>query len=269
MSPQSSVPVFQNIRFRDCVHRNIAGTTPEAIISAVIAAPSEVCAPLVPPTDAGSVFIGVTQALGDRCFRDLWTRFQSRSAGRKANPMDLPAFIEGDPVSRDLPPLADLAAFDFAYFLAAQPSPTPSIGACCLTETLARQHPELMLRFQPGWRVLTLDWPVHRLLAETVTAEKLRALPAEPTRLRVAPVTPGVALTELAPANHALELGLRSGARLAEAARAATAFAADFDPYPVVAALVEAGAIVDAILHPADSNASLPIPPLPNPEGRR
>lgn len=252
MCPQPSDPVFQNSRFRDCIHRDVAAPTTEALVAAVTA---EFCAPACPsaspPVDAGAVFIGVAQVLGETLFRDVWSEFQNRAAGRKPHPMDFAAFLAEHRLGRTLPPLADLAAFDFAAFLAAQPSPMLSIAACCLPEAVIRNHPELILRFQPGWRYLDLNWPVHRLLSQRLTGDRLRSLPGgSATGLRIAPEMPGIAMTELAPASFRLQQALRNGERLSEAIELSAALDPALDPYPVIAGLVEAGAIADAILHP-------------------
>ena len=261
MPIHTSDPVFQNIRFRDCIHRGVAGATPEAILAA---ATGDVCAPIAPPVDAGSVYVGVSQVLGPE-LPGLWSEFQLQGGGRKPNPIDFASFLAAHPRGRALPALPDLAAFDLAYFLAAQPSPTPSIGTCCLTEETIRLHPELILRFQPGWRTLRLDWPVHRLLAETVTVEVLRSLSRTPTGLRIAPGTPGIVLEEMAPGPFALETALRNGQRLADAIKAGQALDPALDPIPHVAGLVQAGAIIDAILHPAESAPAHSHRPEPNP----
>jgi hypothetical protein len=152
-----------------------------------------------------------------------------------------------------LPALADLARFDLAFGLAAQPGPTPSVGGCCLPEALLREHPDMLLRFQPGWRYLTLGWPVHRLAAAAPTAGMLRALTPEVVRLRIAPTGMGVDVAELDAAAFALQTALRGGKRLGAAVRIAAAVDPSFDPLPVVAGLVEAGAIMDVVLHPVET----------------
>jgi hypothetical protein len=244
------IPVSHNIQFRDCIHRNIAGPTTDAVMAAVL---GEYCAPGTPPIEASSLFYGVAQVLGDAAFHDLWGGFLKRDPGHKPNPMDLPDFVASHELTRELPPLADLARFDLAYALAAQPGPVPSVAPCCLPKALIRAHPEMQLRFQPNWRYLELDWPVHRLFAETPTRDSLTALnAADWSYLRVALNGMGVSVTELAPADFRLQSALRNGRRLAEATAAGRAIDPALDPIPIVASLVEAGAIMDAALHPAE-----------------
>jgi hypothetical protein len=74
--------------------------------------------------------------------------------------------------------------------------------------------------------------------------------------LRIAPAGMGVGIVELSEAEFALQLGLRNGQPLADAAAAARALDPAFDVVPVLAGLVKAGAIIDVVLQPAD--ASLP-----------
>jgi len=213
----------------------------------------EYCAPGAPPIEAGSLFYGVAQVLGAAGFHDLWDGFLKRDAARKANPMEFPDFVASHALVGELPPLADLARFDLAYALAAQPGPMPSIAPCCLPKSLIRAHPEMQLRFQPNWRYLELDWPVHRLFADTPTRAALGMLnTAEWSYLRVNLNGMGVTVTELAPADFRLQSALRNGRRLAEAVAAARAIDPVFDPIPVVTGLVAAGAILDAALHPAE-----------------
>jgi len=244
-----ALPVFQNIQFRDCTHRNVVGPTTDAVMAAVL---GDHCAPGAAPMEAGSLFYGVAQVVGEAEFRKLWSEFQK--PGRKANPLDFADFLNAHEQGRALPALADLARFDLAYTLAAQPGPTPSVAACCLPEATIRTHRDLMLRFQPNWRYVALAWPVHRLLAETLTPELLRTFSvAERVHLRIAPVGMGVSVSELAPADFALQSTLRDGRKLSEAVAASHAIDSPLDPFPIVAGLVEAGAIMDVVLHPADA----------------
>ncbi len=229
------------------MHRQVAGPTAAAVVAAVR---GDVCAPGAAPMEAGSLFFGTAQVLGEAEFRALWAAFQG--AQPRGYPLDFADFMAAHPSGRALPPLADLARFDLAYTLAAQPGPMPSVAACCLPEPLISSHPEMLLRFQPGWRYLTLNWPVHRLLAETPTAALLQALTSEHVHLRIAPTGMGVGIAELDAASFALQTALRSGKRLREAVASAAAIDLSFDPFSVVAGLVEAGAIMDVVLHPAD-----------------
>jgi hypothetical protein len=251
--------VFQNIQFRDCVHRNIAGPTTDAVMAAVL---GDHCVPGAAPVEAGNLFYGVAQVLGETEFRKLWSEFHKPSSGRKTNPIDFADFIAAHEHGRMLAPLADLARFDLGYALAVQPGPTPSVAACCLPEATIRLHPDLILRFQPNWRYVALAWPVHRLLADTVTAEVLRTFSgAEAAYLRIAPTGMGVSVAELSHADFILQSALRDGRRLGEAIAAAHAVDPVLDPFSIVAGLVEAGAIMDAVLHPADaSSLQQPIP---------
>ena len=243
-------PVFLNILFRDCCHRSIAGPTTDAVLAAVL---GEHCVPAAAPVEAGSLNYGVAQVMGENEFRKLWSEFQKPTSGCKTSPMDFADFIAGHEIGRMLPALGDLARFDLGYALAAQPGPTPSVAACCLPEAVIRMHPDLMLRFQPNWRYVALVWPVHRLLADAITAEVLRTFSgAEAAYLRIAPAGMGVNIAELTPAEYALQSALRDGRRLGEAIAAAHAIDSVLDPFPIVAGLVEAGAIMDVVLHPAD-----------------
>jgi hypothetical protein len=261
MPPQSSDPVFQNTRFRNCTRRAVAGATPGAIIAAVTGEIGEACAPIAPPAEPATVFVGVTEALGGARFVETWNRFAATAAGRKPNPMAFAGFLAAEPCAAALPQLSDLATFDLAFYLAAQPAPAPSIGACCLTADLARNYPELILRFQPGWRYIALSWPVHKLVAGGATPDALRALPMSGgIGLRIAPAGYGVSIEELLPAPFALESSLRAGRQLAAAALAATSLDPAFDPYAAVAALADDGAIIDAIAVARSAVADCPKP---------
>ena len=179
--------MFQNIQFRDCTHRNVVGPTTDAVMAAVL---GEHCAPGAAPMEAASLFYGTAQVLGEAEFRKAWSEFQNAS-GRKANPLDFAEFLAAHEHGRVLPPLADVARFDLAYTLAAQPGAMPSVAACCLPEATIRGHGDMLLRFQPNWRYVALGWPVHRLLAETLSADLLRtfsggcAQPATAFRMRL------------------------------------------------------------------------------------
>jgi hypothetical protein len=245
-----ATPVFQNIQFKDCTRRDVAGPTTEAVVAAVL---GEYCKPGAPPMRARSLFDGAARVLGEDGFRQVWAEFLKQAVGRKANPLDFADFLARHEHGRALPPLADLARFDLAYALAAQPGPAPSVAACCLTEATIRLHRGLMLRFQPNWRYVELTWPVHRLPPETLTADLLKTFsPAEPVYLRIAPTGQGVGITELSAADFALQRALRDGRRLGDAMAAAHAADPSLDPFPIVAGLVEAGAIMDMVLHPAE-----------------
>jgi hypothetical protein len=165
-----ALPVFQNVQFRDCIHREVAGPTAEAVVAAVRGGH---CAPGAAPVEAGSLFHGVAQALGEAAFRALWSEFQKPTG--KANPLDFADFLAAREPGRALPQLADLARFDLAYALAAQPGAAPSVAPCCLSGETMRRHPRMKLRFQPNWRHVALNWPVHRLLGETLTPDLLAA----------------------------------------------------------------------------------------------
>jgi hypothetical protein len=251
--------VFQNIQFRDCVHRDIVGPTTDAVMAAVL---GEHCAPGTAPMEAGSLFYGVTQVLGETEFGKVWAEFQKSNIGRKANPLSFADFLTAHEHGRALPALPDLARLDLAYALAAQPGPMPSVAASCLPEATVRAHPGMMLRFQPNWRYVGLAWPLHRLPADALTPDVIRTFPgAEPCGIRLAPTGMGVSVTELAPADFALQSALRNGRRLGEAIAAAHAIDLSFDPFSVVAGLVESGAIMDAVLHPAETlSLQQPIP---------
>jgi len=245
------LPVFQNIQFRDCTHRNVVGPTTDAVLAAVL---GDHCAPAAAPMEASSLFYGVAQVLGEVEFRKAWSEFQKPGTGRKANPLDFADFLMTQERGRALPALADLARFDLAYALAAQPGPVPSVAACCLPEATIRAHPNMILRFQPNWRYVALAWPVHRLLADTLTADLLRTFSAAETAyLRITPNGMGVSVTELTGAEFALQSVLRDGRKLSDAVAAAHAIDPALDPFPLVAGLVEAGAIMDVVLHPADA----------------
>lgn len=242
--------MFQNIQFRDCIHRGTVGSTPEAARAAVL---GEYCLPPTSPVESGKVFLRVARVLGEAAFRETWLAFQKQRNSGMPDPRLFPDFITAYATQIALPQLVDLARFDFAYFLAAQPSATPSLGTCCLPEALIRKHPELMLRFQPGWRYLRLAWPVHRLLPEILSAQRLAKLSGrEPIGIRVGPEGDGVTVVDLPPAIFALEESLRAGKRLSESVAAARAIHATINPFPIVARLVESGAIIDAVMHPAE-----------------
>lgn len=238
--------MFKNIQFRDCVHRGVTGPTEQSVLAAVR---GDHCTPAAAPLEAANLFYGVAQVLGEGRFREIWDAFQKSAP--KVNPLNFADFLGGQPQARKIPALVDLARFDLAFGLAAQPGPMPSVGACCLPEVVLREHSDLMLRFQPGWRYLQLNWPVHQLLPGPASEDILWALEDESVCLCLAPSGMGVNISELEPANYALQSALRNGQRLGEVIAAARAIDSALDPYPIVAGLVEAGAIIDVILHPA------------------
>jgi hypothetical protein len=251
--------VFQNSQARDGVHRDIVGPTTDDVLAAVL---GDRCVPGAAPAEAGSVFHGVARVLGEAELDKLWSEFRKAAGGRKVSPMEFADFIGAHEHARMLPALADLARFDLAYALAAQPGAMPGVAACGLPEATMRMHPGLMLRFQPNWRYVALAWPVHRLPAVTLTADVLRAFSAAETAyLRIAPTGMGVGVAELGHAEFVLQSALRDGRRLGEAIAAAHAIDPALDPFPIAAGLVEAGAVMDVVLHPAD--APRPQPPFP------
>jgi hypothetical protein len=240
--------VIQRIHFRECVHRDVVGPTEAAVVAAVL---GDYCMPAAAPIEATALFYGVAQVLGGTRFKAIWSAFQKSAP--KMNPLDFAAFLAAQEEGRAIPALADLARFDLAFGLAAQPGPAPSIGACCLPDATLIGHPEMRLRFQPGWRYLQLDWPVHELMPEAATPEALLALRGPgPVRLCVSSGGMGVAVRELAPADFALQSALRNGERLSRAIEAARAIDPALDAIAIVSGLVEAGAIMDVVLHPAD-----------------
>lgn len=251
--------MIQNIQFRDSIHRDVVGPTADALMAAVL---GEHCAPGAAPMAARSMFYGVAEVLGEAGFREIWSAFQKPTAGRRAGPLEFPGFIEAQAEGRVLPALADLARFDLAYTLAAQPCPAPSIAPSVLTQQTLDAHPAMLLRFQPNWRYVALGWPVHRLLAETLTADVLRGFSGpEPVHLRLSPTGMGVDIAELTAADFALQCALRDGRGLGAAIAAARAIDPVLDPFPIVTGLVEAGAIMDVVLHPAAApNLRQPIP---------
>lgn len=240
--------MFQNIQFRECVHRDVVGPTQAAIVAAVL---GDHCIPAAAPIEATALFYGVTQILGGIRFKEIWAAFQKSTP--KTNPLDFADYLATQDEGRAIPALPDLARFDLAFGLAAQPGPMPSIAACCLPAEMVRTHPELMLRFQPGWRYLRLEWPVHELLPEAATPEALLALPGPmPISLCVSSGGLGIKIQTLAPAEYALQSALRGGERLSRATASAHALDPTLDAIAIVSGLVEAGAIMDVVLHPAE-----------------
>lgn len=254
--------MLQNIRFRDCIHRGIVGPTPEAALAAVL---GEICAPIGSPIEAETVFAGTARVLGKALFSAVWTAYRGAQGTPMPDPRGFAEFLGRTEPGSGLPQLIDQAQFDLAVFLAAQPSPSPSVGACCLPTSMLRDHPEMVLRFQPGWRYLRLSYPVHRVAPDSLSVERLSALTGpQAIDLRVGSDGDGVSVVELSPASFVLQSELRTGRRLAEAAKAAQAVDPMLDVVSTVAALVAQGAIIDAVLH----SVEIPItrPQSPNPE---
>lgn len=249
--------MFNRIRFRNCIHQGVAGATEESILAAIRGDP-QVCLPNDPNSDLSqpvilAIFAGLARYLGVEAFKQCWMDFQRAQQG-SSNPIELPAYLAEHRYGRERADLVDLARLDLAIFLAEAASPKPSLGQCCLPNSILTDHPDLTVTLQPNWHYLKSNWPIHQfreLLLQRPTDEG-RAKPPRlaTTWLNILPDTGAVAIRELLPARFQFEAALQSGQSLLEAGRRAAEYDTGFDPRGALIALIAAGAIADVNLHP-------------------
>ena len=249
--------MFNRIRFRNCIHQGIAGATEESILAAIRGDPQD-CAPGQPAADVSpppspTVFIGLARYLGAEAFKQCWMDFQRASHGR-SNPIELPAYLAQHHYGRERADLVDLARLDLAIFLAGVPAIKPSLGRCCLPDSILTDHPGLTVAMQPNWHYLKSNWPIHQF-RDQLLQRPAGDTRAKPPRLATAwlNILPGeneIILRELPPARFQFESALQRGQSLQEATRLAREYGAGFDPFAALNALIAAGAIADVNLHP-------------------
>ena len=238
------------------------------------------------------IFPTVRRLLGSNGFRQLWSDFRRSRRDPALPPRGFGTYLAANRrnvlrLGQDLPMLSDVARLDFAIHLARRPAQTPAIAS--LPEDLIRQHPQLMLRLQPGWLYLSLNWPVQRLLQDSrpqnlrrmiqareqgsegdrvLNLLRLSASPAPPTSgpatsapATSAPATPGpatpdgVLVEELSRAAFTFESALAAGQSFTIAELAARQHDTGFDGSLALRRLIAAGGVTELLLTPpADDN---------------
>ena len=253
--------MFNRIRFRNCIHQGVAGATEESILAA-IRGDVQTCLPDDPNADLSqpamlAIFAGLAHYLGAQAFKQCWMDFQRVQPGR-SNPIELPAYLAEHRYGRERADLVDLARLDFAIFLAEVSSSKPSLGPCCLPDSILTDHPEMTVTLQPNWHYLKSNWPIHQF-RETLLqrpAEEGRAKPPRlaTTWLNILPGDGAIEVRELTPARFQFEAALQSGDSSREAGRRAAEYDAGFDPRGALRNLIAAGAIADVNLHPVQTS---------------
>jgi hypothetical protein len=249
--------MFNRIRFRNCIHQGVAGATEESILAAIRGDP-EVCAPNDPATNPSkpaflAIFVSLARYLGEQAFKQCWMDFQRASQGR-SNLAEFPAYLAEHRYGRERADLVDLARLDLAIFLADVTSPKPSLGGCCLPNTILTDHLGLTVTMQPNWHYLKSNWPIHQfremLLKRPAGEARARPPRLSTTWLNILPGDGEIVTRELPPARFQFESGLQRGRSLQEAGRRAIDFDPRFDALAALNALIAAGAIADVNLHP-------------------
>jgi len=203
------------------------------------------------PVTPADIFPATARLLGANAFRQVWSDFSRVGADWLAAGRGFADFLRQHRYGGDLPVLADLALLELTCHQAQYATDLPSFGACCLPAELLRQHPDMRLRLQPGWHYVTLDYAVHGLMAGRLDRTNLQRLAARATtHLRLMPGAAGPELQVLSMADYAFETGLVQHATLAAATAAAHQHQADYDGIQALQRLIEAGGVVDCLLHP-------------------
>src|SRR6185369_3875827 len=106
----------------------------------------------------------------------------------------------------------------------------PSIGSCCLPAELLVLHPDMLIRLQPGWHHVSLDYPVQEISAEHLNLKALQRL-ATPvaTWLRLMPGERATDWEKLPVEDYAFESSLARHATFREALAAAGQYRPDYD----------------------------------------
>jgi hypothetical protein len=248
------------IDFRDCVHHGIAGPTPEQILESIRA---EYCLPPTAPFAAAHSggatevailaedFAALQRALGAAAFRQLLSDFRRCADDLRA----LPGFLAQHRYGRATAALVDLARLELALALSERAPDARSIAACCLPPSLLRAHPDLSLTCHPAWQWLDLGTPADHWRNALLGHDAANAPPPLPrlTRLRVYPEEGRTIARRLEPAAFAFEHALQAGDTLRRAGDAARALTPSFDPIQFLQPLLMAGAVIDVVLHPAQS----------------
>lgn len=242
--------------FRPCVHRDVISSDAGAAIAAIkgevctteptIAQPDE----RIPVTPA-DIFPATARLLGANAFRQLWSDFSRVGVDWLATGRGFADFLRQHRYGDDMPALADLALLELTCHQAQHAADLPSFSACCLPAELLRQHPDMRLRLQPGWHYVTLDHAVQGLLAgHQDRANLLRLAVHEATHLRLMPGEGHPDLLVLSPADYAFEASLAQHATLTTATTAARQHRADYDGIQALQQLIDAGGVIDCLLHP-------------------
>ena len=254
--------------FRPCLHRGVIGTDAHAAIAAITGdictvpssassapprrsrkRPADGAAPQLPT----GIFPITARLLGDGAFREVWAEFAKVSADWLASGRGFADYLRAHRYGRGLPAISDLALLELTSHQVQRAADLPSIGTCCLPPDVLRRHPDLRLRLQPGWYYLKLGHTVLELLEERLDPGALQRLSVpQETHLRLMPGELRADYETLSPAAYAFETGLSKHATLATATEAARLRQAEFDGIAALQRLIEAGGVVDILLH-ADS----------------
>lgn len=250
--------------FRNCQHREVVGSGVVAgdAAAAVAAIRGDICSvDLIPasgkaiaPATAvlpSDIFPLVTRLLGPEAFRQLWSDFSRAGPSWLAAGKGFADFLRQHRYGQELPALADLALLELTSHQVQRSGDLPSIGACCLPVAVLRQHSDLRLRLQPGWHYVTLDHAVQELTADHLDRAALRRLGVvTPVQLRLMPAESRPDWLALSAADFAFETLLARHATLQAASEAAAQIDPSFDGVTALQHLVEAGGVVDILLHP-------------------
>lgn len=242
--------------FRPCIHREVISADAEAAIAAI---KGEVCAtePMMTsvaerlPVTPADIFPVTARLLGARAFRQVWSDFSRVGADWLAAGRGFADFLRQHRSGAGLPALADLALLELTSHQVQHAGDLPSFAACCLPPELLRQHPDMRLRLQPGWHYLTLDYAVHDLMSEHLDRAVLQQSGVRlTTQLRVMPGAIRPDMQTLSAADYAFETTIAKHATLAVAILAARQYQPDYDGIQALQRLIEAGGVIDCLLHP-------------------
>ncbi len=208
----------------------------------------------VAPTLPSDIFPLIARLLGPDAFRQLWSDFSRAGQSWLASGKGFADYLRQHRYGKELPALADLALLELTSHQVQRSDDLPSIGACCLPPDLLRQHPELRLRLQPGWHYVRLGHAVQELAQERLDLAALRRPSmTEPVRLRLMPAEDRPDWRVLSAAAYAFETSLARHATLQAATEAARQHDPTFDSIAALQPLIEAGGVVDILLHPQTS----------------
>ncbi len=112
-------------------------------------------------------FPAVVNIIGDGSLASLTDRF-IRDGGcseRNLNRIgrSLPAFLEGDPLMRELPFLPDLAALEWAVFECFHSAPGDEFDPSRIGAFSSDDWAHARIVFRPGTAVVGSEWPIHEL----------------------------------------------------------------------------------------------------------
>jgi hypothetical protein len=250
--------------FRTCLHRDAVGggVIGGDAASALAAIRGEFCAtepamaagkatagatPILP----GEIFPHVVRLLGPDAFRQLWSDFSRAGPDWLAGGKGFADFLRQHRYGQELPALVDLALLELTSHQVQRAPDLPSIGACCLPRELLKQHPDLRLHLQPGWHYVTLGHAVQELAADRLDRSALRRLRiAGSVQLRLMPGMRQADWLALTAAAYAFETMLTRHETLRAATETARRIDPRFDGIATLQRLIEAGGVVDILLHP-------------------